>query len=414
MKPNNFTRKFDRQDNYSSGHLRFGGKLTVISHKLHGRLNDGRFTVVGGFATLKHEFARHVNEMRLCVPVQPSKDPSTVVEYPPNLSVVPLPLYHNRIELLIKLPRVIAILWHEVGNADLIYSMGPNDMGILGLIIARVRRRPTFLSIDTDRSANIEATESGFIAWMKVAGLRLIVYPILRHLALPCPTYVTGNLFLGNSSNWRQWIKSTDRSSDLPPLRSMGNFNEPLRIVFVGRVVATKNIDCLLEAAAILVLKKRPVEMTIIGEGPETKRLKERCHRENWSFVRFAGYLPNCELKKTRFLGADVLVLPSFAERQGKVLLEAMGCSVPVIASRVGGIPSVIQDGETGLLFNPLSPEELAQALLRLSDDTALRMRLVKNGYKFAVNNTLDKGVDKIMREVINYYELPFNDSSIR
>ena len=76
----------------------------------------------------------------------------------------------------------------------------------------------------------------------------------------------------------------------------------------------------------------------------------------------------------------DLAVLPSLREAQGIALLEAMAASVPVVASRVGGIPETIRDGIDGLLVPAADPDALAAAIVRLAHDAALRERLVASG----------------------------------
>ena len=104
--------------------------------------------------------------------------------------------------------------------------------------------------------------------------------------------------------------------------------------------------------------------------------------------------------------GADVLVLPSREERQGKVLLEAMACSVPVVAARAGGIPSVIDDGVNGLLFDPTSPADLAATLDDLLySPHSHRHALVRNGYEFSRRHAMDVEVAGLVSDVRDWWQ---------
>jgi glycosyltransferase involved in cell wall biosynthesis len=377
--------------------------MVVISHKRHDRLPDGQLAVLGGFSKIKKEFARHVPELILCVPVHKCESGQQIVSYPENISLVALPPYRGHFGFLRKLPRIVLTLWHQIGRADVVYAMAPNNMGILGVLLARIRRKPVFISIDTDRAAKARLRKT-VGAKIKAPMVQAIIYAPLIALAGRRPAFITGDNFLGPRPYWRQWVKTTVTSEEMPAYQPISAVNCPLRIVFVGRLSHEKNISCLLEAVALLRQKGFLCCVDIVGDGPMKDDLQTLTRSLQVAEVAFRGVLPNEDLRISRFLGADVLVLPSKEERQGKVLLEAMACSVPVVAAAAGGIPSVISDGENGLLFNPDTPLDLANALQRIASDSALRLRLIENGYRFAYMNTLDRGVKEIMHEVSEFY----------
>jgi glycosyltransferase involved in cell wall biosynthesis len=91
--------------------------------------------------------------------------------------------------------------------------------------------------------------------------------------------------------------------------------------------------------------------------------------------VEFLGMVEQTKLPAV-YAGADVFVLASLTEGHPKVLLEAMACGLPVVASNRGGIPSIVTDGETGLLFDPTQPKQLADCLRRVLRDPGLSRRL--------------------------------------
>ena len=112
----------------------------------------------------------------------------------------------------------------------------------------------------------------------------------------------------------------------------------------------------------------------IVGEGPDRPRLEEEIEALGLSGrVRLAGERRDVpEL----LAAADVFVLPSASEGLPVSVLEAMAAGLPVIASRVGGVPEQVSDGETGLLVEPGDPSDLTAALDRLIADPSLRRRL--------------------------------------
>ena len=99
--------------------------------------------------------------------------------------------------------------------------------------------------------------------------------------------------------------------------------------------------------------------------------------------VKFCGFVPSDALRDL-YSSSCAVVLPTenIAEGFGMVVLEAAACRVPAIASRVGGIPAAVVDGETGILIEPGDTEELANALVRVASDGKLRERLAENAYQ--------------------------------
>jgi starch synthase len=144
--------------------------------------------------------------------------------------------------------------------------------------------------------------------------------------------------------------------------------------LFVGRLDPDqKGLDVLIRAMAMLP-RSPPLRLRLVGEdwgGAELLRqLAQRLGvADRLSYI---GKLSRSELVK-EFAEADFLVLPSRFEPFGVVILEAMAAGLPVIASRVGGIPEIVAEGRTGLLVEPDSPDALAESLEHLSQDESLR-----------------------------------------
>jgi len=113
------------------------------------------------------------------------------------------------------------------------------------------------------------------------------------------------------------------------------------------------------------------------------------------SSVSFIGTIK--EEKKYEFIKSHkILVLPSIKEYTPGVLLEAQALGVPVIATRVGAVPEMVIDGETGILVEPSDELELARAVEVLIGNHELRKRFSLNARKFVKNFTLEAAVDKL------------------
>jgi glycogen synthase len=140
-------------------------------------------------------------------------------------------------------------------------------------------------------------------------------------------------------------------------------------VLFVGRLAEQKGVRTLLAAARLV-----DAHVVLVGDGPERKRLEQRAPER----VHFVGFVPHEQIPAILANG-DVLVLPSRYEELGAVLVEALWAGLPVVASRVGGVPEIVRDGETGILVPPGDPRALAAALNRVLGDEALAQRLRAN-----------------------------------
>jgi glycosyltransferase involved in cell wall biosynthesis len=142
----------------------------------------------------------------------------------------------------------------------------------------------------------------------------------------------------------------------------------------VGRLSAEKGFDVLIRSVAQLLKAGLDVELLLAGEGEEMPRLRSLIAELGVEGrVRLLGYVSDT---RELYEALDVFALSSYREGLPNVLLEAMALEVPVIATRIAGVPRLVRDGENGLLVEPGSVSALACALARLRDDTTLRARL--------------------------------------
>lgn len=152
-------------------------------------------------------------------------------------------------------------------------------------------------------------------------------------------------------------------------------------VLFVGRITDQKGIFHLLEAARRL---PSGVQVVLCASSPDTPEIEARLARavEGRPEVRWINQMIPVEDVVQLYSHAAVFTCPSVYEPFGLINLEAMGCEAPVVASAVGGIREVVEDGATGLLVPPARPEELAAALRRVLDDPSLARALGAAGRK--------------------------------
>ena len=182
-----------------------------------------------------------------------------------------------------------------------------------------------------------------------------------RVVMLGCPPEKVCTNYLGVDSTFFDGVR--------------GQF-DPLSIIFVGRLVRRKGAHILLEALRLLHGRGVIARLTIVGEGLESDQL-QRTAAEQSLPVRFLGKKSPAEIREL-LRQAAVLCAPSTTaggevpEALGLVLLEAQAMSVPVVATRNGGIPETLEDGRTGYLVDEESPTILAAALETLLVNEAL------------------------------------------
>ena len=134
-----------------------------------------------------------------------------------------------------------------------------------------------------------------------------------------------------------------------------------ISIVYLGSLEPWKGLLTLLEAAKLISHKheNRQIEFKIIGDGPMREKLQEKVKVEKINNVRFPGFLKGEDLFR-EIKNATVVVLPSICYENNPIsVIEAFAIGKPVIGSRIGGIPELVKDNETGLTFEPGNPDDL-------------------------------------------------------
>lgn len=159
----------------------------------------------------------------------------------------------------------------------------------------------------------------------------------------------------------------TEPSNPSEARRALGVPDDAAVVGMVGRLSRLKGTDLLIRAAASIRSGFPRLRVVLIGAGSEEREFRKLAEEQAVSdIVLFAGYRSDA---RRLMRGFDLLAHPSRQEAQPFTILEAMASAKPVIAARVGGVPGVVVDGVTGLLFPSESIPKLADALTRLLDD---------------------------------------------
>ena len=263
-------------------------------------------------------------------------------------------------------------------------AAGPRDVAVVGRLVRLLRdRRPT-----TVLSFLMHANAAAAAASLRVGrdGVRWVQsiqttqpnprwhWPVQRLAAWAADAVVVPSPSVAVVA--RAWAGvPTDGVVIIPnavdPVDWRASTGKPTDVVFLGRLDPVKDVPTLVAAVAFVP----GVHLHIFGDGPDRPRIDRAVADHHVADrVTFHGTVAR---PQEALASAGVLVLPSFAEGFGLVLIEAMAAGVPVVATDVPGVRDVVRDGVTGLLVPPADPAALAAALRRVAADAALRDRLV-------------------------------------
>lgn len=235
---------------------------------------------------------------------------------------------------------------------------------------------------DVVHTHGAEANFNGIIA----AKLARVPVVIGEEIGIPNHSYKAKALFrmvysvsdrvIAISDSVKEWLVESGEAQEKkiiriynpveidPQLYSLRREDGFFKIGFVGRLEEVKNPLCLIRAVSILKNKGVPVQLVIVGAGSQL----DMCQDEVISLgiennVRIAGF----QQQPLRFIrDCDLYVQPSLSEGFGIAIVEAMGCGLPVLATSVGGVPEIIQDGVNGWIMDDPTDENIAQKIINI------------------------------------------------
>ncbi len=171
----------------------------------------------------------------------------------------------------------------------------------------------------------------------------------------------------------------------------------------IGNLNKQKGQKYLIEALPTILEKYPEAKLEIVGEGPEYDNLKFLIFN-----LKLEGRvsLPGKQENTRKYLEKwDTFVLPSISETFGVAILESFAVGIPVVASEVGGIKDIVQDGQNGLLAKTKNPADLAEKVIRVLGDQKLAAKLIKAGNKTAEEYGWERIVKKVERAYLGIVE---------
>jgi glycosyltransferase involved in cell wall biosynthesis len=256
-------------------------------------------------------------------------------------------------------------------RADLVQAFGIEDSYALAAVSTRY---PMVTRVQGIQSRIVAAT--GARALLSQPGA-LVPMLLERWTVRRCKHFITPTRFAAEfvralNPDARTYAIKTPVPETFFTAQRLGTEDAPPEILFVGTVLPAKGVDVLLRAFAKLVAEHRELRLTLIGAQPDRRYMEGVVHQmvSNLAleaYVRFEGPKGSADVAAA-MARARVLVLPTLMDTAPNVIVEAQVVGTPVIASNVGGVPDMIENGVTGLLVPPSDPEALAAALRRVLD----------------------------------------------
>lgn len=260
-------------------------------------------------------------------------------------------------------------------DPDVIHAVNPIWTAALGVFAAQRDAVPLVASFHTNVPEYVDALGIGWTRPLTEAALKYLHNQAAVNLCTSGPMVDTAREV--GIRNVKLWPKAVDTETYHPSRATAemrtrltdGNPEAPL-LTYIGRVSKEKDLKRLNNVMRLVRAECDDARLAIVGDGPFLNELKETFDP---SFTVFTGYLSGEELAAA-FATGDVFLFPSATETLGLVALESFASHVPVIGTRAGGIPFVIEEGVTGHLIDPDAGDAAwANAAVELLQDSARR-----------------------------------------
>lgn len=298
--------------------------------------------------------------------------------------------------------RRTAAIWSQLDGADIVHTHDRRS-GLLVRPQARIHRAAAvhtlhgvpdelWVAAESKQALAPPGTSRAKLAWLRHGVLRMEA--ALSHLgAVVVPSYALARFLIANGFPAR---RITVIPNGIAVLRSEpGAAHDPIVVGTAAILEHRKGLDVLIDACAQV---HTPLRLEIFGAGSLRAELEQRARNAGIDH-RFHGYVTDI---RDRMLDLDIFVLPARAENLPIAILEAMACALPVIATRVGGVPELVSDDETGILVEPDDCPALVQAIERLASSSAERERLGRNGVE-RIAGHFSSG--EVARRMVSLYE---------
>lgn len=364
---------------------------------------DDIYYCKGGFGRFLDEISKRYKKVIFCAPVKINADTNNLYKIlSSNIEFQELPPISSFVSALKKrYPVLKAIKRYSKQWNSSVYLRWPTPFVYKAYKLAKKRSLPVELHIvgDTKTIISDSGKYKGIMKSLALCYINILESQVKR-IMRESPTIVNGSGLRRLYQNDKTMNVKEIRSATL----SVTEFDEghsqksrAQKLLSVGALNAEKGVKYLLDAIKILTDKHLEINLTIVGDGPQREFLENYTDELGIArYINFMGYVPLGEKLIEIYKNHDIFVLPSISEGTPRVLIEAMANKLAIVATNAGGIPYTITDHENGIMVEPKSAEQIADAIENLINDNDARNRLIDNGYRFAKENTIEKFVDVV------------------
>jgi glycosyltransferase involved in cell wall biosynthesis len=320
--------------------------------------------------------------------------------------------YSRVTEYMRKLPMALArnmpALRREIRAADLVWIRLPAANGPLAFLLSKLYRKPVVVFLVAYPAAG-ELVASGHsrLRSALVRGAARMEWRSIATIARRSLVFAYGNDLAARVREKgapRVHVTFTSLVHDVPSTVCQAAPPHTARLLFAGRFAPEKGIDLILDAARLLGDQGYAIHVDLVGDGALAHKLRNHPFAASGSSVSFHGWIHDDIQLDKFFQQADIFVHPSRSEGIPKVLLKAMAHGLPIVTTRVGGIPDIVQNGVNGLLVPPNETAPIAQAIGLLLSDSAYSRKLGDSAREFARQHTSTRQADLIWLEIMSNY----------
>lgn len=367
---------------------------------------DGRtYDTYGSFARYVEEFARHFDEVIVFAPTtdRPTYYSGAPLDRP-NIRVAPLPYFETHAQAYRRVFEIRRVFRRYADSLDLINARGTAPLAYMLWWLTRKRDVPLlyhFASDPFEAIARNEKYRGWYGAFARTAyGLE---FAIQRHILRRNYGFASGRPLYerlrAHTENVGFIVDSCLQDADYH-LREDCCRGPVIRVLYVGYLRHGKGLEDLVASLAILRQQGRDVVLDLVGSGERRADLEAQASaagvREH---VNFAGYVKMGPELNAYYNNADIFALPSLSEGSPRVIIEALGHSLPVVATDVGNIAEQLGQGQRGVLVPMNDPAGLAAGLGRVIDDAEFRQQCIRTGYAYAREHNLEGFVARMAQK---------------